>query len=919
MTMSRKLFRKAEKNLSLLNRHQKPWGVSKNPQFNLEPLEPRLLLSVTAGVFPTIDLTDRLNGAPNGDPQLTTAPVLNDAIFTNDADIAIFGSGTGQIDPFLQVSDNNGPGQDTEYEIDGMEKAYNTSGDEPVPDMGSSPNFNHTLPISELPIVYVDDVAYYELRLDINEQDTDTERWLSLDALQIWQSDTADLDEDNVFVAAGTQAPGDYASIGFTTGTVDGNYLVYNMDEGDINNWVAMNYTLNAGSGVADLVILVPVANFDADMDYVYLYCAFGFQEGTSDITYHYWDNQDNEHVASVTDATWEAGDGFEEWAVREFALKSGYKFHDLNADGVWDQDGIDNIPGNTDDEVGLEGWTIYIDANGNDQFDLGEISAVTDANGFYQFSLFDEGDFTFREVLQADWFQSAPDGGEFTESLDLGDVSENNNFGNYQLATKSGTKFEDLDADGEPQEVGEPGLEGWTIFVDYNDNGILDVGEPNDVTDVNGDYLIEGITPGTYDVREVIPAGWFASYPNEQGVYEDEVFQSGDDLTGNDFGNYLDGSIHGFKFEDLDADGIYDPGDGETGMVEVDIQLTGDVDGDGDIDIITVLTDANGKFSFINLHPGDYTIEELFTDGGLTWAATVDHDGDTIGDNTTTVTVQSGEELVAFEGDANLDPEDPREEVVVGYDLIFGNHAIGGPGLTPGFWCNHLYVWDGNDATNGGPHNDHAPKLVEDDVILEPEILDLLPGPIVNVDGGPRDLVFEGDSGTLVIEWDDAQEIVCQQNKKGGDKLYDFVRYAITTLLNEAGVPDYSTPSGLFSDIADWLIAYGPTTTVNGFDVLTYNNAGEAGNDGFPANSKIRASDPEWQTGNGIPAGSDIFDAMTALTDDANNTMAVSLNESLVLSGVNYGNYFGVQTVTQNVTGGYLQLDSMNDYLWRL
>ena len=35
-------------------------------------------------------------------------------------------------------------------------------------------------------------------------------------------------------------------------------------------------------------------------------------------------------------------------------ATKSGYKFHDINADGVWDPDGVDNISGNADDEVGL-------------------------------------------------------------------------------------------------------------------------------------------------------------------------------------------------------------------------------------------------------------------------------------------------------------------------------------------------------------------------------------------------------------------------------------------------------------------------------------------------------------------------------------------------------------------------------------
>ena len=35
------------------------------------------------------------------------------------------------------------------------------------------------------------DGAYREFRLDINEPDTDLTRWLSLESLQIWQSDDA--------------------------------------------------------------------------------------------------------------------------------------------------------------------------------------------------------------------------------------------------------------------------------------------------------------------------------------------------------------------------------------------------------------------------------------------------------------------------------------------------------------------------------------------------------------------------------------------------------------------------------------------------------------------------------------------------------------------------------------------------------
>jgi hypothetical protein len=45
------------------------------------------------------------------------------------------------------------------------------------------------------------------------------------------------------------------------------------------------------------------------------------------------------------------------------------------------------------------------------------------------------------------------------------------NNFGNWTTATKSGIKFHDLNANGVKDE-GEPGLAGWTIYVDYDDDG---------------------------------------------------------------------------------------------------------------------------------------------------------------------------------------------------------------------------------------------------------------------------------------------------------------------------------------------------------------------------------------------------------------------------------------------------------------
>jgi hypothetical protein len=116
-------------------------------------------------------------------------------------------------------------------------------------------------------------------------------------------------------------------------------------------------------------------------------------------------------------------------------------------------------------------------------------------------------------------------------------DEHEGNDFGNWKPATKSGVKFFDVDGDGQPREEGEEGLEGWTIFVDYDGDGELDSDEPSATTDADGSYSIGGITPGTYDVREVLQEDWKNTFP-EGGFYAGVLFESSDEHEGNDFGN---------------------------------------------------------------------------------------------------------------------------------------------------------------------------------------------------------------------------------------------------------------------------------------------------------------------------------------------------------------------------------------------
>jgi hypothetical protein len=93
--------------------------------------------------------------------------------------------------------------------------------------------------------------------------------------------------------------------------------------------------------------------------------------------------------------------------------------------------------------------------------------------------------------------------------------TSESSNMQDYvapqaltlRTCAASGTKFHDRNANGR-RDAGEPGLPRWTIWADYDDDGIHDANEPFGITDSEGQYVINDIRPprGTYWLREALP-----------------------------------------------------------------------------------------------------------------------------------------------------------------------------------------------------------------------------------------------------------------------------------------------------------------------------------------------------------------------------------------------------------------------------
>ncbi|PKO10613.1 MAG: hypothetical protein CVU40_05800, partial [Chloroflexi bacterium HGW-Chloroflexi-2] len=171
-------------------------------------------------------------------------------------------------------------------------------------------------------------------------------------------------------------------------------------------------------------------------------------------------------------------------------------------------------------------------------------------------------------------------------------------------VIVKSGYKWHDLNADGD-KDAGEPPLEGWTFYVDYNNDGVLDpMSEPHALTDAAGYYEITGINVGTWKVREVQQAGWTCSFPlltDSFGCYYQEDFTATGTYENNDFGNYM-------ASPEIDIDKTGDTLSKVGDDVNYTITVT-NTSGPGTPDLYCHVTDPLLSFEdYVTLPTGGYT-----------------------------------------------------------------------------------------------------------------------------------------------------------------------------------------------------------------------------------------------------------------------------------------------------------------------
>jgi len=260
---------------------------------------------------------------------------------------------------------------------------------------------------------------------------------------------------------------------------------------------------------------------------------------------------------------------------------------------------------------------TFYVDYDGDGVLDPGEPTGVSDASGAYVIDNVTPGTWPLRELGNPGFVCSFPAACTYDVTIGDGEIQTGLDFANWTGISKTGTKFEDLDADGSDREPGEPGLPGWTIYVDYDGDGILDPDEPFAVTDAGGAYAIVNIAAGTWKVREVGQPGWTCSFPSTAdaaGCYHEETFVTGTTYANNNFGNWRAATKSGTKFVDTDRDGVRDSG--EAGLAGWTIFVDYDDDGQLDPNEPSDVTDATGAYEITGIVPGTWRVREVNQSG---------------------------------------------------------------------------------------------------------------------------------------------------------------------------------------------------------------------------------------------------------------------------------------------------------------
>ena len=260
----------------------------------------------------------------------------------------------------------------------------------------------------------------------------------------------------------------------------------------------------------------------------------------------------------------------------------SGCVFLDGNGNGVQDTG-----------EPGLSDVTVTLLNNSGAAVDI----TVTAGTGSYRFDNVSPGNYTVRET--------DPEGFTSTTSNSVGIIlvsggAASANFGDQEQGGISGRVFNDMDGNG-IRDTGELGMEAVTVtLLDSSSHTLQSTATAGD-----GSYRFSDVSPGNYTVRETDPEGFTSTTSNSVGI----ILVSGGAASAN-FGDQEQGSISGRIFNDMNGNGLQNPG--EAGIAGVLVALLGNQG----VVKESMVTSGDGSYRFAGIIPGLYTVRETDPEG---------------------------------------------------------------------------------------------------------------------------------------------------------------------------------------------------------------------------------------------------------------------------------------------------------------
>ena len=182
----------------------------------------------------------------------------------------------------------------------------------------------------------------------------------------------------------------------------------------------------------------------------------------------------------------------------------NGIIWTDTNANGIWDApDGL------------AAGWTVYLDLNNDGRLDPGDPVAITTPIGWYTLAGLPAGTYTIRYLAPDQTWHPAPrQPDHLTITLSVAQIAVDESLGvteaNGQITGRV------IDVSG----TAALPIQHWGVYIDTNNNGQIDPGEPWTSTDSSGNFSFTNLLAGTYTVRvDPLHGGWSAVSPSSGSI----------------------------------------------------------------------------------------------------------------------------------------------------------------------------------------------------------------------------------------------------------------------------------------------------------------------------------------------------------------------------------------------------------------